>query len=72
MTKTRRCYGGKRRLNLCFPLDKFWLMKRRENLWMRMLGLQQHSVVLCFLQVLLNILNYILDKTLEDFCVNRK
>lgn len=53
-----------------FPLDKFWLVKRRRNLWRKMFGLQQHSVMLCFLQVLLNVLNYILDK--EDFCVNRK
>lgn len=55
-----------------FPLDKFCLVKRRKNLWRKMFGLQQHSVMLCFLQVLLNVLNYILDKALEDFCVNRK
>lgn len=55
-----------------FPLDKFWLAKRREKFWRKMLGLQQHFVMMCFLQVLLNVLNYILDKGLEDFCVNRK
>lgn len=53
-----------------FPLDKFWLVKGRESIWMSMFGL--HSVVLWFLQVLLNVLNYILDKMLEDFCGNRK
>lgn len=39
MIKMKKCYGGNRTLSLCFPLDKFWLVKRRENLWMRTLRL---------------------------------
>lgn len=72
MTKMRKCYGGKRRLNLCFFLCINFGWRREGEPLEEMLGLQQHSVVMGFLQVLLNVLNYILDKALDDFCVNRK